>query len=400
MGSRSVALFIGVQATAALAQSSDYLYVNPSLVVSSSRINALAGASTGIGEGAEGMAGNYAAAANRDPRLKRRWDWDATFSFVSTPVPAWRDFENDGRNQPSTVPTEAQLGLLFQYSRLGLGFFARSSSRSLCTDAACAARLSTTETLGGLVFAVTLLEDQLVLGGGAHLTSATLSLGGSDAFAWAGASFGGGVLVRPHRLPFRVGAQLIVGHQGELSRGDPAGTLLDRPIPRGTVSPARLSVGASVRLGEGRERYNRVSKALLDELPTSRAPETLPPSDELETPPGRVMLVAQVDVYFPLSVHTTTATPFLLGEVGAPAGGAVNAAPRVGVEWEPLDHRLRVRGGAWLEPGFIEGRGLRVHGSGGAEVFVVHLLEDWSVSLSFDFTARYLAAGLGLGFWH
>lgn len=396
---RTAALTVTLISVSALAQpANEYLYVNPALVVSSSRINALAGASTGIGEGAEGMASNYAAAANRDPRLARKWDWDATFSLVSTPVPLWRDFENDGRNQPSTAPAEAQLGVSFQFSRLGIGLFARSSVRTLCTDAECSVRLSTSEVVGGLVFAVALVQDQLIVGLGAHLTQATLSLQRNEAFAYDGKSFGGGVLLRPHHLPFRLGAQLLMAHTGELSRSDGTSTLFGRPVPRGTVSPARLSVGASVRLGEGRHRYNRVSKALIDELPTSTT--VFPPHDELhDVPPGRVLLVAQVDVYLPVKEPTTTATPFLLGEPPPRAGSEVNAAPRLGVEWEAIDHRLRLRAGTWLEPAFITERGVRVHGSGGAELFVFHLLEDWSVSLSFDFTARYFAAGLGIGFW-
>ncbi len=385
--------------SAARAQAGEpWLYVNPTLLVSSSRLNALAGASTGIGEGAEGLAGNYAAVAHRNPRREGRWDWSLTFSLATTPFAGWRDFDNDGRGQPSTAPAEAQLGGILQYSQFGAGVFARTSARSTCVDADCAERLRTSETTGGLVAGLTLWEDQLVAGAGIHLTQVTAGAGANGTWVFSGASVGGGALLRLHELPFRIGLQLVTPHRGTLDRGDPSGLLLGRPVFQGTVSPARASLGGSVRLGAERGRYNRVSKALLDELTRPRR-EVQPYFADHDVAPGTVLLAAQVDVHFPVPEPTTTASPFLLGEAASGAGHRWTVVPRIAVEWEALEHRLRLRLGGWLEPAFAQ-RGIpRGHATGGAELFLLRLWLDWSLSFSFDVATRYFAGSIGIGFW-
>jgi hypothetical protein len=188
----------------------DDLYVNPTLLVSSSRLTAMAGASVAIGESAEGMATNYAAVAQRSPRRFRRWDFDATFSLLATPIDSQKDFENDSRPQTSAQPIEGQAGLYLQYLKFGLGGFGRVSSRNLCLSAACDQKLLTTTMHGGLVAGAAFFEDQLVVAVGFNVTSARFTYRAEDV-GYSGTSFGVGGLLRLHRLPFRLGASFCWG---------------------------------------------------------------------------------------------------------------------------------------------------------------------------------------------
>lgn len=388
-------------ATAAVAQTrTDNLYINPSLLVSSSRLTALAGASVALGEGSEGMATNYAAVAHRSPRRASRWDWDATFSLLTTPVDTFRDLENDpragsARPQANTGVIEGQAGFYLQLLKFGLGGFGRISQRSLCLDALCTEVLSSSSMHGGLVVGAAFFEDQLVVAVGFNVTQAEFKYLGED-LQYTGSSFGVAGLLRMHHQPFRLGAQFLLGHTG--MPGSAAAPIAGRLPFAGITTPHKLALGGSLRLGPGSDRYNRVSRSLVDEQPKYAGAPVLPHDEDHDVPPGPWLVSMQLDLVLPVQ-NATTVRSFLFGEPPAVAGDAFYVVPRLGVEHELFPKRLRLRVGAWLEPNLVRGTNVRAHATFGFELFAVHLYDDWSISAALDAAPRYFAASLGVGFW-
>ena len=89
------------------------------------------------------------------------------------------------------------------------------------------------------------------------------------------------------------------------------------------------------------------------------------------------------------------------------SGDDVTVQIRVGVETEPWPHRLKVRGGSYLEPSRIEGGAYRLHGTLGFDfrVFTWDLFGlmdpfDFRAGLTGDIARGYFDWGIGIGFWH
>ena len=392
---RLAALVLGLSALGQAQTRTDDLYVNPSLLVSSSRLTAMAGASVGIGEGAEGLATNYAAVAQRSPRRTRRWDWDSTFSLLATPVDTQKDFENDSRTPTRAQPIEAQAGLYLQYTKFGLGGFGRFSTRNLCLTLDCSERLSATTTHGGLVAGAAFLADQLVVALGFNVTQAQFSYLG-EYIEYTGTSFGVGGLLRMHHLPFRLGISFLLGHVGL-----PTGAvtrIAERPLFKGIATPHKISIGGSLRLGPGSERYNRVSQSLIDEQPKYEGAPVLPFDSDHDVPPGPWLVSGQLDAILPVS-NATTVRSFLFEGSPVVAGDSFYVVPRLGVEHELVPKRLRLRTGVWLEPNLVRGSQVRPHVTFGFEVFTVRLYDDWAISAALDAAPRYFAASIGIGWW-
>jgi hypothetical protein len=157
-------------------------------------------------------------------------------------------------------------------------------------------------------------------------------------------------------------------------------------------------MGASLRLGPGSERYNRVSRSLVDEQPKYEGAPVLPFDTDHDVPPGPWLLSVQLDAVLPVG-HATTVRSFLFGEAPAVAGDGFFVVPRLGVEHEIFPKRLRLRAGAWLEPNLVQGSQVRPHATFGFEVFTVRLYDDWSISTVLDAAPRYFAASIGVGWW-
>lgn len=87
-----------------------------------------------------------------------------------------------------------------------------------------------------------------------------------------------------------------------------------------------------------------------------------------------------------------------------PSGRHVVISLRGGLEYEWLPGRLRVRGGAYWEPGRFEDVGGRIHETFGIDLRIgqFHL---WGprrgrLSLTSDVATRYRNGGISIGFWH
>jgi hypothetical protein len=87
-----------------------------------------------------------------------------------------------------------------------------------------------------------------------------------------------------------------------------------------------------------------------------------------------------------------------------PSGREVVMSVRGGLEYELFPGRLRVRAGAYWEPGRFEGVGGRRHQTFGIDlrVFQFPLFgpRRGRISLTSDVASRYRNAGISIGFWH
>ncbi|MEW5741960.1 MAG: hypothetical protein AB1938_23800 [Myxococcota bacterium] len=392
-------------ASAAWAQTPrpDALYVNPAALVTASRLVGLAGASTGLSENTESIPTNYAAAAGRHPRRDRNWDWDYTLAFLTAPVASMRDVENDGSGEQTIAPVEGQVGITVQIQRFGVGVYSRASTRGLCLTEACEPgmeQLEAQSVSGALVAGYSFLEDQLLIGAGLNMAFASFQYEKTTR-GYLGLSLGLGVNWRPHTLPLRLGVSYV-----SQSNADPQfdldanPTLAGRPLYQRAVSPPKLSFGACTRVGEEAWRFNRQSPSAIREHPSQENLARVP-HDVIEdwSPPGAVLVCAQLDVVFPVE-NATTLTPFLLGGAAPAAGAYTTFIPRLGVEWEAITRLLRLRAGTYLHPAQIEGSTPRPHFTTGLELRVVRLLgADWSLSASANLAPRLFTMSFGIGWW-
>ena len=323
--------------------------------------------------------------------------------MLLSPASQLRDIDNDpNANQQIISPVEAQIGGFVQFKRFGLGAYTRLSQRGICVQAdptgmTCTSILKAQQAQGALVFGFNLWRDQLVFGIGLFIASAEFDVG-NTALKYLGVNVGAGALWRPAFLPFRVG--LSAGTQTNGTPSDSTATLAGRPAFAGIVAPAHISLGASARFGQGSWRYNRLSLSAMKELPEdfnfANVPHDLEPDDP--RPPGRFLVTVQLDFVLPVSNATTMRT-FLNGEPPVSTGASLSLVPRAGTEIEALDHLLRLRLGGYIEPALIAGTTVRPHGTFGLELFLIHVLFDWSVSAAADVADRFFSMSLGLGWW-
>lgn len=399
-GGRAVLLALLLLAGPATAQEIQpgRMYVNSGLLIGSTKLVGLGGAYAGIGEGTAALTSNLATLAHRKPTIADDWSFDAALSYLDLPFgnPQARDFDNDGVADDARLVRQLVTGLMLQLRGVGIGGYSRTSYLRHCLTLACVeGDLEITLANSAIAGAVALGEDALILSLGLYMTSGEFAYGGGRwSYAALGPTFD--VLFRPPERSFRLGLSIKPQIIARLD-GRP-GPFEGRPPFAALASPLTLSLGGSVRLGDGAERYNTLSIAKLRELgrpftvPLQRGPST--------TPPGRWLLSAQVDVLGPVEeavplqaiLATPATTPLRIAR-------RTMVAPRLGAEHETLPGRLRLRAGTYMEPSPFEGRSLRPHLTGGVEVFLLHYLDDWAVSLSFDVAERYADFGLSIGFW-
>ena len=116
-------------------------------------------------------------------------------------------------------------------------------------------------------------------------------------------------------------------------------------------------------------------------------------------PPGRLLISAQLDLISSADSAVSLGT-FAAQQMDATfVGGKGLLQPRVGVEHETLPGWVRTRLGAFVEPSPFPGRTARPHLTGGLELYLFHLWDDWSLNASFDLASRYKDVGFSVGVW-
>lgn len=95
-----------------------------------------------------------------------------------------------------------------------------------------------------------------------------------------------------------------------------------------------------------------------------------------------------------------------IDQVAHPSGLGSVITPRVGVEGEAVENRLRLRVGSYIEPSRFADIGPRVHGTAGFDLRLFRwdafkLVDPIDVMLSgtFDVSYNYVDWGISLGFW-
>ncbi len=339
-------------------------------VVGSVRVVGLGGSYVGVGEGVEGLLYNPASLANRSSRSQDWFEWDIGFDWVVLGPLGEVDFFNDGPLQARYHQFQAGLvGVGLQFGRLGVGLAGRFQTFQVDTGSGDGAEQDKPVELTGdeakLGVAWTLdwfgYEEAMVLGAGLRIVvlNARPPDGGQEHTLLRGGSFEGGLLWRPPGECWRLGAVLRLPTRGtreEAAEGDeregPLPTKIgDRHLPGQLLAPWELAVGFSWMFGPFGPSYNSVREAV-------RVP----------VPGGRLLLTA--DVVLTGSVQhgepgRATGMSGFTEQVLVPAKTEPSLSPRVGVEHDWFPTRLRVRGGAYVEPARFEGVDARPHLTGG-----------------------------------
>ncbi|AGC48655.1 hypothetical protein MYSTI_07383 [Myxococcus stipitatus DSM 14675] len=381
------------------------LYFNPGALLGSARVVSLGGAYVGIAEGAAGFPSNLAALAHRGPALDKDWDLGVTLSWLDLPFTSGRarDVDNDGRADEGQDRRQLLGGLMLQYKRFGIGFALRNSVVAYCATATCAGdteRIRVSLTQSVLAGAVSFGQDDFILALGIYAAQASFRLSsGGDDWRYGDTGVAIDMLYRPHGRPWRLGVTVRPEVIADWRRdGEQPPVLAGRTLFGAVVSPAVLSLGASWRLGEGAERYNRLSPASRRQLIIDGDALPVPEEEPRDAPAGRWLISAQVDLLssvdnaVPLRSFASTADEEFVGHT-------TTFAPRLGVEHDTVPGMIRLRAGVYAEPSPFDGRPPRPHITGGFEVFVLRYWEDWSISASFDLASRYSNVGLSIGFW-
>jgi hypothetical protein len=356
--------------------------------VGSYRLVGMGGTSFATAEGAPSMSTNPASVASRLATWNDWFEWDWA---VDTYTPAIStDYDNNGVAQgDSPGDTIAASGALdFFFGDWGIGISAVSEDRGF--------ELATGEpaTLATDVFRLTVgrgfLGRELTVGaslvtGGFTLTSTAGDGSTTTLVDRRATTFEAGALWRPPGRDLRLGGR--IGLPLSAAIGEDA-TGCDPMDCGGYILPERVAfpwnVGAGVAWRFGPSRWNTV---VHDDFRDERA------------------VVVGADLLVTGAVHGGAGIEEFLDHRLQKSGRHWAFSLRTGAEYEWIPGRLRVRGGAYWEPGRFEGVAGRGHATLGFDLrlFGFSFLGDryrLRFSSAADGAARYANVLFSLGFWH
>jgi hypothetical protein len=435
-------------------------------VLGSSRVTGLAGAYAPIAEGVDGIPVNAASPAVRMPWSVDYFDYDLGLGFTSASSLKNTDFDNNGTVRFDDGTSQAGNGYeRFLFATLGGTFQVGEWGIGAGIDVQTY-RLGESPTVQGappnlnvefgrthLLLARAFLSDTLVVGGGlraaAMTISATENVNGSgnkvDLVKMAGAGLEGGVLLAPRQLPLRVGISYrptVVGTT-ESSNGAVAGSGGDqivgiRYLPNEIVLPWEFEAGIAFQFGKRRlnvpwvnpvhekRRYLRelddrltkrtganrfADRAMREDVKRKKRQAIEHIRNALKArykamSRQKVLLTASVLVTGPVTDGVGVES-FLRSQVER-SGQWVTYQPRIGVETEPIEHRLQVRAGGYVEPSRFDTDIVRGHGTAGFDLRVLEwsvfgIYDDdttWRVGGFVDGARHYLGWGVSVGVWH
>lgn len=427
------------------------------------------GAYVALAEDTEGSAVNSAAPAVRDAYSTSWFDYDVGVGIAFPGAFTQSDFDNHGDN--ASLPagharsgdfTDLTLGGTVQFGRFG--FAATGDLQQFQLSGGGPASLTMQLGRWKVLGAYALLDGQLVVGGGARIiTMQILQNGGGTLLTMTGAAPEAGVLLMPTGRRFRVGATArapvsggIFGSQNVSNAG---GVRSVGPfvLPDQVVQPWEIEAGVALQLGPrplnpGWEDPHDQEAELRAEISRDRDKRALRAATELATlpdgperdrrrraldaeeralqsledehldeerdrlravrkaryrnwPRDKILVLASVLVAAP-SPNAISVEGFLDQRIER-VGQNATFTPRLGFEAEPLEDRLILRGGTYLEPSRYEGSSPRQHVTFGGDVHLLPLTfwgllpdADWKIGLFVDLAPRYQNAGIALGNWH
>ncbi len=441
-------------------QTSDYsvdLFQGP--VLASSRVTALGGAYTAIGEGSEGIPFNPASASLRMPYSTTKVDWDLSGGLTLPSSVSGTDFDNNGDSsfQKQENFFFGTVGGYIQYGHLSLGAMLSLQSYGLAqspplriaqpTDASGAAvpdkatdqvdiRFFKLDPVASYGFH----DDQLHVGAGMRVVAfqiagnlstvrpdGTFAEGGAPTDLYTSYALGAqaGILWAPYALPLRIGGAArspLVATEGEFGGGfkaDAAGDIRAGNVflPKRAELPWELEAGFALQLWKrplniqwqdedqvpvaDTERWRRTTNGQIE--PPSRGARRLLKKRYREVPRQKVLLTTSALVSG--AVRNAVGVESMLTGRLERSGQDVSLTLRGGVESEIVPYWLVLRAGSYLEPSRFRHSGSRVHGTAGVQVRMFEWdafgLADpdtiWRVSGAIDGARDYFAWSIGIG---
>jgi hypothetical protein len=362
--------------------------------------------------------------------------------------------------------TDLNVGGTLQFGGLGLAAVGDLQQFSLTTAGQPALTLEIGRWKALASYA--LYNGQLAIGGGVRVVTMEIQQNGAGTLlTMEGASPEAGALLMPTGLPWRLGVSArapvsggvgvgFLGQQiftGGSNQPPSSGTLV---LPSRVVMPWEAEVGFALQLGPrplnpGWENPRRQEEHLREEIEGDRAQRQRRYQAELASlspgerparhaeqmseekalqaieddhlaeesarlnrarkaryanwPREKILLLASV-LFTGRSPNAVSIEGFLDQRVET-VGREVNATPRLGLEGEPLQNRVLLRTGTYVEPSRYEGSAARQHFTFGGDIRLVPLdfwglLPDdpWKLGLFVDLAPRYTNYGFGFGNWH
>lgn len=343
------------------------------------RIVGMGGVEVALAEGSAGTLGNPAAPAARKATSTRAWDWDWHLDALEAVYAS--DFDNNGLVDDGRSSTSATFGIAGMYREWGAALAVSTQRQTLVgTDGG---ELTATAALAKLAFARAWGDETWTAG--VALRAGSFAVARREAlFSITGGGLEGGVIYRPFRRDLRLGATLampVTGRNVEVAACDPM-DCEGHVLPERVAVPWELAIGGAWRFGP--TRWNQwVAGKFRDERAVIVGAD--------------VRVVGAVDDGMGLEAFTRG--------LWQTSGRSLAVGAHAGAEWEALPGRLRLRGGAYWEPGRFTGVGGRPHVTAGVEVGFFTFRFWWNkkyrlrVGATGDFAERFGNAGLSFGFW-
>jgi hypothetical protein len=432
------------------------LFQGPTLA--SSRITALAGAYTGLAEGAEGIPFNPAAASLRYPQSTTHVDWDLTAGFTTPTSVRGTDFDNNGDSTFGKGQKEfyfGNLGGFIQWGHVGLGVMVSAQQYGIAQTPF----LKIVETPAGPgvdekakgtdlvdvrffkvdpVISYGFLDDQLHVGGGiraiylqfagslADVENGALGKNGTPTDLYTNYAIGlqGGIVWAPYALPLRLGGALrspLAAREGDFGGGFKADQGDIRAgnvyLPKYADIPWEVEAGASVQLWQrplniqwhdedevpvpDTERYRETKDGQLE--PAYKGARKILKQKYRAIPRQKVLLTTSALLSGPVS-NAVGVESMLIGRLER-SGEDPSLTVRGGVEAEVIPWWLVLRGGSYLEPSRFRHSSSRLHGTVGFQVRlfkwdafgVADKQTIWRLSGAVDLARDYFAWAVGLG---
>jgi hypothetical protein len=439
-------------------------------VLAPSRVLALAGAYTAYAEGVEGVATNAAAPAVREIYSTDWWTIDLSPSVSLPGGYAGTDFNNRGNANPDLVSRTnhflfASLGARVQLGSLGVAVTGELLRYDVTDPKPNQSGLALAYGRYHADVAYGFWNNQVIVGGGLRAVTLQLSESNGDLtgvvtdkqiLTMSGASPEAGVVIKPNDAPYRVGANirapvesgLFQSLSSQASSFDGVNRAGAYILPRAVVQPWELDAGFAWQFGPrplnpawvnpheeevaARSRIEGLRRSRADAIANARTRaerRRLFEADRLEREEedrdlaretARLLEVRQAryanwprekllvmgSVLVTGASHEAVALEGFLDQKRDMVGRSVVLTPRAGVEAEPIENRVRIRLGGYIEPTRFGNGSIRQHFTFGGDVrlFSFDILglfpNPWQLQFILDAAPRYANYGIGIGAWH
>jgi hypothetical protein len=327
--------------------------------------------------GSAGALMNPAAPAVRRTTDGDRWSWDYHLDLLTGRFST--DYDNNGAVADASGALLVTAGIAVRVGR-----WAGAVTLTTQSTPVAGATLAAEAIRGRVVLARHIDRLDLAVGVGAQTMSFQLAQPAVDEplFEISASGLIAGATWVPRGAAGRVGLALetpVLGGAVETASCDPE-SCRGYILPRQVEAPARAIAGAAYRLAA---------------TPWNVAVST-PFRDE------RALVIAGDVVITGRTRDGHGLEAFGMGELQR-AGRAAAVSVRGGAEWEWLPGRLRLRGGAYWEPGRFDGVAGRLHGTVGADLRVL-AFRAWGprrgrISVTADVASRYRNLAASIGLW-